>query len=367
MNLAPISRSIFDARGERQLRKYTVLSTALLMLVVLVLSSTHVLAQIGIGGISIPIIGETTGKAIEGNPQMVITASVETMEGVTPIKYDTIPAVSPGSRIRLEVTLLNMAVRPEADATLGVVVGVSGDISREEYVGRSMAEKNYEQMSRAELRKPQLGCVSFPGRWITAIRTGRVQFAKQRDGQNGLLSFVAYIEPRDLKPGTNTFIVRVHGILETRSTRFLILGKTGKQIFGTYDEPLLINVAGYPDCDPPKDRTGLTGPTNGDGGTGPTAEVVPPPTAAPVKIQIDARGVVTFDRIPPPDCRVLYNIYSHNNGSWREWKMVVLQSREVSFNLNRLVPGTYILAIQVVGPDSQMLGGAQRTLTVGGR
>ncbi|MBU2595738.1 hypothetical protein KJ713_02840, partial [Patescibacteria group bacterium] len=227
---------------------------ALVVLLALILS-VHVPAQL----ISIPVVGETTGKAIEGNPQMVITGTPENGE---PFEYDTIPTIPEPMGIRMDVALYNSAVRPEADATLGVAIGIGGWLSYEEFRDRTAAEKPYEEKTLKDLRRAQLGSVSAPGRWITAVRTGRVGFEKQRRGQNGPLFFTAFIEPEDLQPGINTFIVRVHGLLEERTTRFLILGKDGKSIFGTYDEPWLVKVGEERFLD--ETETPMAGPAIGD-------------------------------------------------------------------------------------------------------
>ena len=226
---------------------------ALAVLLALVLSA-HGFAQF----VSIPLKGETTGKAIEGNTQMVITGTPETGET---FEYDAIPTIPRPMGIRMDIALYNSAVRPEADATLGVAIGVSGFLSYDEWRGRSAAEKSYGEKTRGDLRQAHLGSIDHPGRWITAIRTGSVEYAKQRNGQNGPLTFTAYIEPSDLQPGMNVFIVRVHGIMEQRTTQFLILGKDGKSIFGTYDEPWLINVV---ENNADDSASPTTGPAAGD-------------------------------------------------------------------------------------------------------
>jgi hypothetical protein len=80
--------------------------------------------------------------------------------------------------------------------------------------------------------------------------------------------FTAYLEPSDLQPGINTFIIRVHGIMEqrkegpslTKVVNKLIMGKDGKSIFGTYDEPWLVNVG--------EDHADFPAPTTGAPATG---------------------------------------------------------------------------------------------------
>lgn len=348
------------------MKRSMVLGTALLVLAVLVLSSTHVFSQVGLGGISIPIVRDTSETSIEGDPRMIITTFDE-KTGLF-FKFDTIPFLYFPARTGVQAVLLNALPRPEADSTIGMVIGVSGLISYRDYINLVRKETPYEEQSRKELRQPHLQSSPAIIRWITMKRLGDVVFEKQRRGQNDLLSFVGFIEPEDLHPGINVFVVRAYGMLKQRTDRFIV-GKKGKPVFNTWDEPCLINVAGCsaPDSDRLKDRIGLPEPSNGDGGgTGPTGEIaVPPTSAAPVKIQIDANGVATFDRIPPESYRVLYNVYA--NGTWRNWKKIDIQNRQVSFRLDQLVPRTYMLAIQVIGPNSEMLASAQRTLTVGGR
>lgn len=374
------------------------------VLLALILSA-HASAQF----ISIPIIGETTGKAIEGNPAMVITGTPENGE---PFEYDAIPTIPHPMGIRVDVTLYNLSIRPEADATLGVAVGVGGWLSYDEWRARAAAEKSYSEKTRGELRRAHLGSIDNPGRWITAIRTGEVEFRKQKAGQNGPLMFTAYIEPTDLRPGINTLIVRVHGILSQRTTQFLILGRDGKSIFGTYDEPWLIMVGGGVAKDEAKDdecadcQNGPVGPTSTGyitpqelqfalndlkeeiramlaSSTQPV-EQTPTPVPNPTPTMPDTIGIsfdladgstisksqtvnAVFDRDLPADSHIWFAINA--NGQWWPWAEVatsyVKNGRAAfSFSSDRIRPGPCALTVAVRDANGNTLGFAQVNLEV---
>jgi len=221
----------------------------------LALTSVNAHAAYGVG-VALPIIGEADGQAIEGNPLMVITAGVVQEDGsLRALEFDAISAVPADSLIMTKVALQNLTIRPEADATLGVQLGVTGYTSYEEWLARVAEQKPYEQSSRKELRRAKPAVyISNPARWVPATRDSVVEYPKQRRGQNGPLSFTGYIEARDLIPGfINVITVRVHGIMEQRTTPFLVLGKHGKSIFGTYDEPWLVMVEPRVECPETKD------------------------------------------------------------------------------------------------------------------
>lgn len=387
-------------------RQFVVLTSVVLLALAL---SAHVPAQF----VSIPIVGETTGKAIEGNPQMVITASYETRDGVKDIEYDTIPTIPEGAGLRLEVTLLNLAVRPEADSTLGVVVGTAGSLSFDEWRGRTAAEKSYSEKTRGELRRAYLGSIDHPGRWITAVRTSAVDYTKQKKGQNGPLMFTAYIEPTDLKPGINTLIVRVHGIMEQRTTQFLILGRDGKSIFGTVDEPWLVKVEEDNARDFPSQTAGNLAPATGDyittqelrlvlddlekfkeeiramlgGGRSNTdwrapetnSDQPPAPAFVPTPQIPDAIGIsfsarenstvsrqeqvkVSFDRDLPAGSWV--EVATFSQGQWWPWQKVSGATTGLAINLAKLQPGPIALTVAVRNTEGKTLGFAQLTLTL---
>jgi hypothetical protein len=111
----------------------------LALVVLLALTLSVPVLAVSAGLISLPIVGETTSDKIEGNPSMVITG---TPESGSSFEYDAIPTIPQPMGIRMDVALLNLAVRPEADATLGVVIGTAGCLSYDEWRARAAAEKS---------------------------------------------------------------------------------------------------------------------------------------------------------------------------------------------------------------------------------
>lgn len=369
---------------------------ALVVLLALALSA-HVPAQF----VSIPIKGETTGKAIEGNPGMVIAGTSESGET---FEYDAIPTIPQPMGIRVDVALYNLAVRPEADATLGVTIGVGGFLSYKEFRDRTSGTKSYEERTRGELRKAHLGSVSAHGRWITAIRTGTVDYAKQKKGQNGPLMFTAYIEPEELHPGLNVFVVRVHGILEQRTTQFLILGKDGKSVFGTYDEPWLVKV-GEDQADFPAPTTGpavgdyvtpqelvfalnnlkeeiramLGGGRSNTDWRAPETNLDQPPAPNPTPVIPDTISIkfnlregttvsqqeqvkVTFDPGLPAGSWV--EVATFSQGQWWPWQKVAGVKSSMAINLAKLQPGQIALTVAVRDDAGNTLGFAQLNLNL---
>jgi len=170
-------------------------------------------------------------------------------------QFDTVPSLDHPTRMRVKAVLLNAIPRPEADSTIGMVIGVCGSLPDGDLTSKTGTETTYNEKSRKELRQPHLESTPAPVRWITMKRLGDVKSKKQRNSQNDPLVFEGFIERRDEQPGVNVYIARAYGMLIQRTDRFIV-GKKGKSVFNTWDEPLLIEING-PACsnpEPPKPK-----------------------------------------------------------------------------------------------------------------
>ncbi len=383
-------------------------------LMFLVLSSTHVFAQF----ISIPFEGETTSKAIQGNAGMIINAFED--DTGRPLGFDAVSSMSEPDRVRLEIHLFNMAISPEADATLGVDISTTGYFSFGEWDELAVKEKPYNEKSRNELRRPaSTKKIEQPARWIPAFRNGEVEFPGQKKGQNGPLVFTGYIKPEELKFGYNVFAVRVHGIMEERKespslvkiVKKLFLSEDGKSVFGTYEEPWIVRVGEDESTDPVagdrvtpqelqlaldnrdgkiyakleeicamlgaksapvcKDCDWQAPETNSDQPPAPVFNSTPTmPDAIGIKFDhregttVGRQGQVKVAFDPGLSAGSWVEVATFANGQWWPWQRVSGATTGLAINLAKLKPGQIALTVAVRGVEGKTLGFAQLNLNL---